>query len=83
MTGDNGGESIAVITDFYSKQPILRLTQELSISRLEYVVYARIHIYPLCGVFYFLWYRHKIEGTTAYSVSSERHRQCGVNKPLC
>ena len=33
------------------------------------------------GIFYFPWHRHQIEftGLTAFSVSSERHWQCGVN----
>ena len=51
----------------YSKQPILGLTQEwfleLSFSRLECGVHDRLHIYPLCGIFYFPWHMHQIEGT--------------------
>ena len=27
-------------------------------------VHYRLHIYPLCGIFYFPWYIHQIEGTT-------------------
>ena len=46
----------------YSKQPIFGLTQEwfreLSFSRLECGVHDRLHIYPLCGIFYFTWHRH-------------------------
>ena len=34
----------------------------------------------MCGIFYFPWHRHQIEGTIGYSVSSERHRQCDNNK---
>ena len=27
-------------------------------------VHDRLHIYPLCGIFYFPWHRHQIEGTS-------------------
>ena len=27
---------------------------------------ARLHIYPLCGIFYFPWHRHQIEGTNGF-----------------
>ena len=54
----------------YSKQPILGLTQEwfreLSFSRLECGVHDKLHIYPLCGIFYFPWHRHQIEGTNGF-----------------
>ena len=43
--------------------------RELSFSRLEYGEYGvhdRLHIYPLCGVFYFPWHRHQIEGTNGF-----------------
>ena len=62
----------------YSKQPIFGLTQEwyreLSFSRLEcglffFGVDDRLHIYgiyPLCGLFYFPWHRHQIEGTDGF-----------------
>ena len=46
-------------------------------------VHNRLHIYPLCGIFYFPWHRHQIEakkGPTAFSVSSERHWQSGVKE---
>ena len=53
----------------YYKQPIFGLTQEwfreLSFSGLECGVHDRLHSYPLCGIF-------RID--TAFSVSSERHR---------
>ena len=26
----------------------------------------RLHIYPLCGIFYFPWHRHQIEGTNGF-----------------
>ena len=40
-----------------------------------------LHIYPLCGIFYFLWYRHQIEGTFSFlSVSSERLCQSGAKE---
>ena len=57
---------------------VLGLTQEwlreLSFSRLECGVHDRLHIYPLCGIFYFPWHGHQKEGTNGFSVSSERHR---------
>ena len=40
--------------------------RELSFSRLECGVHDRLHIYPLCGVFYFPWHRHQIEGTNGF-----------------
>ena len=47
--------------------------------RLECRVHDALHIYPLCGIFFFPWHRHHIEET--YSVSSEIvHMQCGVNE---
>ena len=52
----------------YSKQPIFGLTQEwfreLSFSRLDCGVHDKLHIYPLCGIFYFPWHRHQIEAGT-------------------
>ena len=50
------------------------------IDEVEYEVHDRLHIYPLRGIFYFPWHRHQIEGPTAFSVSSERHWQSGVNE---
>ena len=38
-------------------------------------VHDRLHIYSLCGIFYFPWHRHKIKWTHGFSVSSERHWQ--------
>ena len=53
-----------------SKQPICGLTQEwfreLSFSRLECGVHDRLHIYPLCGIFYIPWHRHQREGTNGF-----------------
>ena len=40
--------------------------RELSFSRLECGVHDRLHIYPLCGIFYFPWHRHQIEGTNVF-----------------
>ena len=40
--------------------------RELSFSRLECGVHDRLHIYPLCGLFYFPWHRHQIEGTNGF-----------------
>ena len=52
-----------VLSLVYSKQPIFGLTQEwfreLSFSRLECGVHDSLHIYPLCGIFYFPWHRHR------------------------
>ena len=39
------------------------LVRDLSFSRLECEVHNTLHIYPLCGIFYFPWHRHQIEGT--------------------
>ena len=40
--------------------------RELSFSRLECGVHDRLHLYPLCGIFYFPWHRHQIEGTNGF-----------------
>ena len=40
--------------------------RELSFSRLECGVHDRLHICPLCGIFYFPWHRHQIEGTNGF-----------------
>ena len=40
--------------------------RELSFFRLECGVHDRLHIYPLCGIFYFPWHRHQIEGTNGF-----------------
>ena len=29
-------------------------------------VHDRLHIYPLCGIFYFPWHRHQVEGTNGF-----------------
>ena len=29
-------------------------------------VHDRLQIYPLCGIFYFPWHRHQIEGTNGF-----------------
>ena len=29
-------------------------------------VHDRLHIYPLCGIFYFPWHRQQIEGTDGF-----------------
>ena len=36
------------------------------IDQVEYGVHDRLHIYPLCGIFYFPWHRHQIEGTDGF-----------------
>ncbi len=36
------------------------------IDQVEYGVHDRLHIYPLCGIFYFPWHRHQIEGTNGF-----------------
>ena len=40
--------------------------RELSFSRLECGVHDKLHIYPLCGIFYFPWHRQQIEGTNGF-----------------
>ena len=40
----------------------------MSFSRLECVAH------DTCGIFYFHWDRHQIDGPTVFSVSSERNR---------
>ena len=35
-------------------------------TRLECGVHDRLHIYPLCGIFYFPWHRHRVEGTNGF-----------------
>ncbi len=34
--------------------------------KLKYGVHNRLHIYPLCGIFYFHWHRHQVEGTNGF-----------------
>ena len=36
------------------------------IDQVEYGVHDWLHIYPLCGIFYFPWHRHQIEGTNGF-----------------
>ena len=36
------------------------------IDQVEYGVHDRLHIYPLCGIFYFPWHRHQIEETIGF-----------------
>ena len=36
------------------------------IDQVEYGVHDRLHIYPLCGIFFFPWHRHQIEGTDGF-----------------
>ena len=61
---------LLVLSYVYSKQPIFGLTQEwlreLSFYRLECGVHDRLYIYHLCGIFYFPWHRHQIEGTNGF-----------------
>ena len=62
-------ENVNFLDLSYSKQPIFGLTQgglELSFSRLECGVHDRLHIHPLCGIFYFSWHGHQIEGANAF-----------------
>ena len=49
-----------------SKQPKLGLTNAGVILIQNLWVHNRLHIYPLCGIFYFPWHRHQIEGTTGF-----------------
>ena len=50
--------------------------REMSLPRLECGVHDRLHIYSLCGSFT----SPGIEPHEGLSVSSERHRLCGVNE---
>ena len=36
------------------------------IDQVEHGVHDRLHIYPRCGIFYFPWRRHQIEGTNGF-----------------
>ena len=36
------------------------------IDQVENGVHDRLHNYPLCGLFYFPWHRHQIEGTNGF-----------------
>ena len=67
------------------------LFRELSFSRLECGVHDRLHIYPLCGVFYFPWHRHQIiwqmqiEGTNGFYClirKTERFTICNVESQV-
>ena len=54
----------------YSKPTIRGLTQdwlrESSFTRLECGVHDSLHIYPLCGIFYFPCHIHQTEGTIGF-----------------
>ena len=54
---------ILVVSCVYSKQPIFGLTLEWL---RECGVHDKLHIYHLCGIFYFPWHRHQIEGTNSF-----------------
>ena len=49
-----------VLSYVYSKQPIFGLTQEW--LREGSSQRQGIYVYPLCGIFYFPWHIHQIEG---------------------
>ena len=36
------------------------------IDQVEHGVRDRLHIYPQCGISYFAWHRHQIEGTDSF-----------------
>ena len=60
--------------------------RELSFSRLECGVHDRLHIYPLCGIFYFPWHRHQIEGTNGFYClirKTERFTISNVESQVC
>ena len=45
-----------------------------TIDQVEYGVHHRLHIYyNFCGIFYFPWNRHQMEGTTRSSVARSNH----------
>ena len=48
-------------------------------------VHDRLHIYPLCGIFYFPWHRHPIEGINGvYSLirKTQRYTICNVESQV-
>ena len=51
---------------------------ELSSSKSRWV-HDRLHVYPVCGIFYFPWHRYQIEGTDAFWCSFEQHGEGGVD----
>ena len=67
------GHIVLSYTLVHSKQHILGQTQEwfreLSFSRLERGVHDRLDIYTMCGIVYFPWHAHQIEGTIAIILS--------------
>ena len=57
-----------------------------SFSRLECGIHDRLHIYPLCGIFYFPWHRHQIEGTNSFYClirKTERFTISNVESQVC
>ena len=36
------------------------------IDHVDHRLHDRLHICPLCGIFYFPWHRHQIEGTNGF-----------------
>ena len=69
-----GNSLLCLLYRAYSKPPIPGLTQFLiglescpsPGQNVEY--HDRLHIYPVCGIFYFHWHRprHQIEGTNGF-----------------
>ena len=62
------------------------VVRELSFSRLECGVHDRLHIYPLCGIFYFPWHRHQIERTNGFYClirKTERFTIFNVESQVC
>ena len=55
--------SYAIDLYFY---PILDQSCVYIIDQVEHEVHNRLYIYPLCGIFYFPWHRHQLEGTDGF-----------------
>ena len=53
------GGSVMLTLMFYSA---ISLLGHHALVRVHY----RLHIYPLCAIFYFLWHRNQIEGATGF-----------------
>ena len=43
------------------------------VSTIRYT--GTLHIYLLCGIFYFSWHRHQVEGTNCFLYLSKQRQQ--------
>ena len=46
------------------------------IDQVEYGVHDRLHIYPLCVIFYFPWHRHETDQITSDQVNRQSRAVC-------